>query len=120
MLLGAEMSPKIDEKMLLEGSWEALGCPWRQKGPVEPQKLFYAFTPRSINRLVERSWEGLGALLGWSWAGLGGLWGVSWLIFCALGRSWMLLGATSVAKVFPRAIFCEFVLLLGWAEPWKK
>ena len=48
---------------------------------------------------------------------LGGLWEVSWATFLALGRSWKGFGSASVAKALPRAIFFEFVLLLGRAEP---
>ena len=48
---------------------------------------------------------------------LGGSWEVSGAIFLVLGRSWKGFGSASVAKALPRAIFSEFVLLLGRAEP---
>ena len=103
--------------MVLEGSWGALGRSWGPRWPVEAQKCGDAFAARNINRLLERSWLGLGALLGSSWRVLVGLWGVSWAVFPALGRSWKGFGSASVAKALPRAIFFEFVLLLGKAEP---
>ena len=107
---GSQNCQKIGEKSVLEGSWEALGRSWGPRGPIEPPKCGGAFAPLNINRLLERSWGGLGALLGSSW-------GVSWAIFLALGRSWRGFGSASVAKALPRAIFFEFVLLLGRAEP---
>ena len=101
----------------MEGSWGALGRSWGPRWPVEAQKCRDAFAARNINRLLERSWECLGALLGSSLGVLGRLWEVSWAIFDDLGRSWRGFGSASVAKALPRAIFFEFVLLLGRAEP---
>ena len=95
----------------------ALGRSWGPRWPVEARKARDAFPPRNINRLLERSWGGLGALLGSSWMVLGGSWEVSGAIFLVLGRSWRGFGSASVAKALPRAIFFEFVLLLGRAEP---
>ena len=60
---------------------------------------------------------GLGALMGSSWGVLGGLLGVTWATFLALGRSWKGFGSASVAEALPRAVFFEFVLLFGRAEP---
>ena len=101
----------------MEGSWGALGRSWGPRWPVEAQKWFCAFAPRDINRLLERSWECLGALLGSSWEVLGRLWEVSWAIFDDLGRSLRGFGSASVAKAFPRAIFFEFVLLCWRVGP---
>ena len=113
MLLAAKMLKKSTKNR----SWRALGRSWGPRGPVEAPKGRDVFAHRNINRLLERSWGGLGALLGSSWAVLDGLWKVSWTIFLALGRSWRGFGSASVAKALPRAIFFEFVLLLGRAEP---
>ena len=85
---GSQSYQKIDEKSVLEGSWEALGRSWGPRGPVEAPKGRGALPHRNINRLLERSWGGLGALLGSSWGVLGGPWAVIWDIFLALGRSW--------------------------------
>ena len=90
---------------------------WGPRWPVEAQKWFHAFPPCNINRLLERSWGDLGALLGSSWVVLGGSWEVSGAIFLVLGRSWKGFGSASVAKALPRAILFQFVLLLGIAEP---
>ena len=84
----------------MEGSWGALGRSWGPRGPVEAPKGRDAFAARNLNRLLERSWGGLGALLGSSWAVLGGLWEVSGAIYLALGRSWVRFGGTSVTKCF--------------------
>ena len=108
---------KNDEKLVLEGSWGALGRSWGPRWPVEAQKCRGAFAPCNIKRLLGRSWKCLGALLGSSWGVLGRLWEVSWALFDDLGRSWRGFGSASVAKAFPRAIFFEFVLLVGRAEP---
>ena len=101
----------------MDGSWGALGRSWGPRWPVEAQKYRGAFAGRNINRLLERSWECLGALLGSSWEVLGRFGGVSRAIFDDLGRSWRGFGIALVAKALPRAIFFEFVLLLGRAEP---
>ena len=101
----------------MEGSWGALGRSWGPRWPVEAQKGRDAFADCNLNRLLDWSWGDLGVLLGSSWGVLGGLWEVSWDIFLALGRSWRGFGSASVAKALPRAIFFEFVLLLGRAEP---
>ena len=101
----------------MEGSWGALGRSWGPRWAVEAPKGLHAFPQRNINWLLERSWGGLGALLGSSWRVLGSLWGVSWATFPALRRSWKDFVSVSVAKALPRAIFFEFVLLLGRAEP---
>ena len=107
----------MSKNLLKNWSWRGLGRSWGPRLPVEAQKCGDAFAPRNINRLLERSWECLGALLGSSWEVLGRLWEVSWAIFDDLGRSWRGFGSASVAKAFPRAIFLEFVLLFGRAEP---
>ena len=83
--------PKLSkncQKSLLEGSWGALGRSWEPKWTVEGQNGRDRFPACNLNWLLERSWEGLGALLGSSWAVLGALWWVCGAIFLALGRSW--------------------------------
>ena len=100
---------KNDEKSLLEGSWRALGRSWGPRWPVEAQKGRDAFPPCNINRLLERSWGGLGALLGSSWVVLGGLWGVSGAIFLALGRSWVHFGGTLVTMGFSDSFLSMFL-----------
>ena len=110
------LATKITKRSTKNRSWRALGRSWGPRGPVEGQKWFRAFPQRNINRLLERSWGDLGALLGSSWVVLGGSWEVSGAIFLVLGRSWKGFGSASVAKALPRAIFFEFVLLLGRAN----
>ena len=88
MLLGVEITPKIDEKMFLEDSWEALGCPWSPKGSVQAQNWFYVCAPRTTNCLLERSWEGFGLVLGGLGLPLGSLLGDFLMLLDGLG--WVL------------------------------
>ena len=99
---------KIDKKSILEGTWGTLGRSWGPRGPVEAPKGFHAFAACNINRLLERSWRGLGGLLGSSWGVLGGLWEVSGAIFLALVRSWVYFGGTLVTKGFSDAFLTFF------------
>ncbi len=66
-----------------------------------------------LGAVLGGSWGRLGS----SWVVLGGSWEISGDIFLVLGRSWTGFGSASVAKALPKAIFFEFVLLLGRAEP---
>ena len=104
MLLGA----KIVKKSTNDRSWRALGGSGAILGAKMARlgsKWFPCVCGLQHKSLLERSWGGLGALLGSSWAVLGGLWEVSWAIVLALGRSWRSFGSASVTKALPRAFF---------------
>ena len=106
------MESKIKEKTMKKRSWRGLGRSWGLRWPVEAPNGRGAFLPLNINRLLERSWGGVGALLASLWGVLGGLGEVSGAIFLALGRSWVRFGGTSVTKRFSGAflsIFSQFV-----------
>ena len=108
MLFGSQNLSKNDEKSLFEGSWRALGHSWGPRGRFEAPKKKCAFPPPNRNRLLERSWGGLGCLLGSSWGVLGGLWEVSGAIFLTLVRSWVYFGGTLVTKGFSDAFLTFF------------
>ena len=93
------MEGKIVKKSIKHRSLRALGRSWGPRGPVEAQNGFHAFPLRNINR----SWSGLGGVLGPSWARLVQSGAVFGVLLCNFSRSWALLGAfkfgsTSVAK----------------------
>ena len=112
-LLGAKIDKKIDEKSVLEGSWEALGRSWGPRWPVEAQKGRDAFPARNINRLLERSWGGLRALLGSSWGVLGDLWGALGRLFSLLGALGGVLGALRLQRPFREQFSLNLCCFLG-------
>ena len=97
----------------MERSCGALGRSWRPRGPVEDQKGRGWFPHRNINRLLERSWGGLGALLGSSWAVLGDLWGALGRLFSLLGALGGVLGALRLQRPFREQFSLNLCCFLG-------
>ena len=97
----------------MEGSWGALGRSWGPRWPVEAQKGRGAFAGCNLNRLLERSWGGLGALLGSSWGVLGDLWGALGRLFSLLGALGGVLGALRLQRPFREQFSLNLCCFLG-------